>query len=213
VSGELLEKHFNGKTSFYECEARMRHKQGHWVWVLDRGRVATWTDDGKPLLMSGTHQDITTRKSAEVALFEAKKAAVTKPLAEMRDEISAKLYEEEKLRLQKQWIDGLRRKVGLSARILAVFEPRSNTMKLGTMKSQLPWSLESADLSFCHSGGLDWDATQALAPMGSKAVVAGTIDELVQRVVAQAQAGDHIVCMSNGGFGGIHAKLLKALAL
>jgi UDP-N-acetylmuramate: L-alanyl-gamma-D-glutamyl-meso-diaminopimelate ligase len=96
---------------------------------------------------------------------------------------------------------------------LAVFEPRSNTMKLGTMKSQLPWSLESADLSFCHSGGLDWDATQALAPMGSKAVVAGTIDELVQRVVAQAKAGDHIVCMSNGGFGGIHAKLLKALAI
>ena len=110
-------------------------------------------------------------------------------------------------------LDGLRRRLGTEGRILAVFEPRSNTMKLGTMKSQLPWSLESADVSFCHSGGLDWDATQALAPMGSKAVVAGTIDELVQRVVVQAQAGDHIVCMSNGGFGGIHAKLLKALAL
>ena len=109
-------------------------------------------------------------------------------------------------------LDGLRRRLGTEGRILAVFEPRSNTMKLGTMKSQLPWSLESADLSFCHSGGLDWDANQALAPMGNKAVVAGTIDELVQRVVAQAQAGDHIVCMSNGGFGGIHAKLLKALA-
>ncbi|MFY8126214.1 MAG: UDP-N-acetylmuramate:L-alanyl-gamma-D-glutamyl-meso-diaminopimelate ligase [Hydrogenophaga sp.] len=109
-------------------------------------------------------------------------------------------------------LDGLRRRLGTEGRILAVFEPRSNTMKLGTMKSQLPWSLESADVAFCHSGGLDWDATQALAPMGSKAVVAGTIDELVQRVVAQTQAGDHIVCMSNGGFGGIHAKLLKALA-
>jgi UDP-N-acetylmuramate: L-alanyl-gamma-D-glutamyl-meso-diaminopimelate ligase len=110
-------------------------------------------------------------------------------------------------------LDGLRRRLGSEGRILAVFEPRSNTMKLGTMKSQLPWSLESADVAFCHSGGLDWDATQALAPMGSKAVVAGTIEELVQRVVAQAQAGDHIVCMSNGGFGGIHSKLLKALAL
>lgn len=110
-------------------------------------------------------------------------------------------------------LDGLRRHLGSVGRILAVFEPRSNTMKLGTMKSQLPWSLESADLSFCHSGGLDWDATQALAPMGSKAVVADTIDELVQRVVAQAKAGDHIVCMSNGGFGGIHAKLLKALTI
>jgi probable addiction module antidote protein len=58
-------------------------------------------------------------------------------------------------------IDGLRRQVG-AARILAVFEPRSNTMKLGTMKSQLPWSLEAADLAFCHSGGLGWDAAEAL---------------------------------------------------
>jgi UDP-N-acetylmuramate: L-alanyl-gamma-D-glutamyl-meso-diaminopimelate ligase len=107
-------------------------------------------------------------------------------------------------------LDGLRRKVG-TARILAVFEPRSNTMKLGAMKSQLPWSLEQADLSFCHSGGLDWDAAEALAPMGPKAKVAPSIDELVSMVAAAAQAGDHILCMSNGGFGGIHAKLLAAL--
>ena len=84
-------------------------------------------------------------------------------------------------------------------------------MKLGTMKSQLPWSLEVADLAFCHSGGLDWDAVEALAPMGSRARVAGNIDTLVQQVVAAAQAGDHIVCMSNGGFGGIHGRLLTAL--
>ena len=55
------------------------------------------------------------------------------------------------------------------ARILAIFEPRSNTMKLGTMKSQLPWSLEEADLAFCHSGGLGWDAVSALTPMGERA--------------------------------------------
>jgi UDP-N-acetylmuramate: L-alanyl-gamma-D-glutamyl-meso-diaminopimelate ligase len=108
-------------------------------------------------------------------------------------------------------LDGLRRQVG-KQRILAIFEPRSNTMKLGTMKSQLPWSLEQADMSFCHSGGLDWDAHAALAEMGSKALVAGTIDELVQQVMAQVQPGDHLLCMSNGGFGGIHDKLLKALA-
>ena len=108
-------------------------------------------------------------------------------------------------------INGLRRKVG-TQRILAVFEPRSNTMKLGPMKAQLPWSLEEADLAFCHSGGLGWDAAQALAPMGKLAVVSDTIDELVQRVVAAAQPGDHVLCMSNGGFGGIHAKLLDALA-
>ncbi len=107
-------------------------------------------------------------------------------------------------------LDGLRRQVG-QARILAIFEPRSNTMKLGTMKSQLPWSLEQADLSFCHSGGLDWDAHAALAEMGAKAQVASTIDDLVKQVLAAAKPGDHLLCMSNGGFGGIHDKLLKAL--
>jgi UDP-N-acetylmuramate: L-alanyl-gamma-D-glutamyl-meso-diaminopimelate ligase len=79
------------------------------------------------------------------------------------------------------------------------------------MKSQLPWSLEQADLSFCHSGGLDWDANAALAEMGAKAQVASNIDELVAQVMAKTQAGDHLLCMSNGGFGGIHDKLLKAL--
>jgi UDP-N-acetylmuramate: L-alanyl-gamma-D-glutamyl-meso-diaminopimelate ligase len=107
-------------------------------------------------------------------------------------------------------VNGLRRKVG-TARILAVFEPRSNTMKLGAMKSQLPWSLEEADLAFCHSGGLGWDAVQALAPMGARAQVADSIDALVAQVVAQVQPGDHILCMSNGGFGGIHQKLADAL--
>ncbi len=108
-------------------------------------------------------------------------------------------------------IDGLRRQIGPEQRILAIFEPRSNTMKLGTMKSQLPWSLEQANLSFCHSGGLDWNAHEALAPMGSKAQVAANIDELVKQVMSHAKAGDHLLCMSNGGFGGIHDKLLNAL--
>ncbi|NDP39428.1 MAG: UDP-N-acetylmuramate:L-alanyl-gamma-D-glutamyl-meso-diaminopimelate ligase [Rhodoferax sp.] len=108
-------------------------------------------------------------------------------------------------------IDGLRRKVGPHQRILAVFEPRSNTMKLGTMKAQLPWSLQDADLAFCHGGGLDWDAREALASMDAKARVSDTMDELVAQVTAQAKAGDHILCMSNGGFGGVHLKLLQAL--
>jgi UDP-N-acetylmuramate: L-alanyl-gamma-D-glutamyl-meso-diaminopimelate ligase len=84
-------------------------------------------------------------------------------------------------------------------------------MKLGTMKSQLPWSLEQADLSFCHSGGLDWDAHTVLAKMGNKAQVAANIDELVKQVMAQVQSGDHLLCMSNGGFGGVHDHLLNAL--
>jgi UDP-N-acetylmuramate: L-alanyl-gamma-D-glutamyl-meso-diaminopimelate ligase len=118
-------------------------------------------------------------------------------------------------------VDGLRRKLAAAdstreghvpaSRILAVFEPRSNTMKLGAMKSQLPWSLEQADLSFCHSGGLSWNAAEALAPMGAKARVAATIDELVRDVAGAARAGDHILCMSNGGFGDVHGKLLHAL--
>jgi len=107
-------------------------------------------------------------------------------------------------------VAGLRQRVGL-ARVLAVFEPRSNTMKLGAMKAQLPWALEDADLSFCLQGAYGWDAHDALAPMGKLAVVADKVEILVQAVVAAARPGDHVLCMSNGGFGGIHAKLLTAL--
>ena len=113
-------------------------------------------------------------------------------------------------------LDGLRARLDADAatrgqRILAVFEPRSNTMKLGTMKSQLPWSLEHAELAFCHTAGLDWDAAQALTPMGARAQVAGEVNALVAQVAQAAREGDHVVCMSNGGFGGVHAKLLAAL--
>lgn len=107
-------------------------------------------------------------------------------------------------------VNGLRRQVG-KGRILAVFEPRSNTMKLGAMKAQLPWSLEEADLAFCHSGGLGWDAAEALAPMGARAQVGDTIDTVLAQVAAALQPGDHVLCMSNGGFGGIHAKLASLL--
>ncbi|MCB2022982.1 MAG: UDP-N-acetylmuramate:L-alanyl-gamma-D-glutamyl-meso-diaminopimelate ligase [Burkholderiaceae bacterium] len=117
-------------------------------------------------------------------------------------------------------VNGLRRSLDadllagaeIRPRILAVFEPRSNTMKLGSMKAQLPWSLEEADLAFCHSAGLGWDAAEALAPMGKQARVCDSIEALVAAVVREARPGDHVLCMSNGGFGGVHAKLLKALA-
>jgi UDP-N-acetylmuramate: L-alanyl-gamma-D-glutamyl-meso-diaminopimelate ligase len=108
-------------------------------------------------------------------------------------------------------VGGLRRRIGGDQRILAVFEPRSNTMKLGTMKAQLPWSLEEADLSFCLQGNYGWSAHDALAPMGPLAVVADHVDALVAQIVKAARTGDHILCMSNGGFGGIHGKLLEAL--
>lgn len=107
-------------------------------------------------------------------------------------------------------VGGLRQRVGLE-RVLAVFEPRSNTMKLGTMKAQLPWALEDADLSFCLQGNYGWDARDALAPMGAQAVVADKVDALAAAVIAAARRGDHVLCMSNGSFGGIHAKLLEGL--
>ena len=108
-------------------------------------------------------------------------------------------------------INGLRRRAGL-ARILAVFEPRSNTMKQGDMKARLPWALEEADLAFCLQGAYGWDAADALAPMGAQAMVADSVDKLVAAVVRAARPGDQVLVMSNGGFGGIHAKLLAALA-
>lgn len=113
-------------------------------------------------------------------------------------------------------VAGLRKKVG-AARILAVLEPRSNTMKLGTMKQALPGSLTEADLVFgfgARSGrdALGWDLAEALAPLGQKAAAFHDLDALVQAVKAAAQPGDHVLVMSNGGFGGVHQKLLDALA-
>ena len=108
-------------------------------------------------------------------------------------------------------VAGLRRKVG-QARILAVLEPRSNTMKLGAMKSQLPDSLSEVDVAFCYAANLGWDAREALLPMGERAVVEDNLDLMVSKIVAAAHPGDHILVMSNGGFGGIHGKLLAALA-
>ncbi len=108
-------------------------------------------------------------------------------------------------------VAGLRHKVG-AARILAVLEPRSNTMKLGVMKAALPDSLKDADLVFCYAGNLGWDARSALAPLGDKAVVKDDLDELIAAIAAAARSGDQVLIMSNGGFGGIHEKLLAKLA-
>jgi UDP-N-acetylmuramate: L-alanyl-gamma-D-glutamyl-meso-diaminopimelate ligase len=108
-------------------------------------------------------------------------------------------------------LEGLRARVD-GARVIAVVEPRSNTMKLGVMKQALPKSLAAADRVFCYSGGLTWDAAAALAPLGDKASVHEKLDELVSGIAAMSRSGDHVVVMSNGGFGGVHAKLLEALA-
>ncbi len=106
-------------------------------------------------------------------------------------------------------VDGLRR-VG-TGRVLAVFEPRSNTMKLGVVKDRLPQALHAADLTFGYCGGLDWDLAATLAPLGARAHVHATLDALVDDVVRNARAGDRVLVMSNGAFGGVHARLLDAL--
>ena len=109
-------------------------------------------------------------------------------------------------------LEGLRAKLGDTGRILAVLEPRSNTMKLGVMKEQLPASLAQADRLFCYSGNIDWDVAAAMAPLGEKAVTEAGLDVLIQHIADQTRPGDQIVVMSNGGFGGIHDRLLARLA-
>ena len=113
-------------------------------------------------------------------------------------------------------VGGLRKKVG-AARILAVLEPRSNTMKLGTMKEALPGSLVDADLVFGYGAkagkdALGWNLGEALAPLGRKAGAFDDLGVLVQAIVKAARPGDHVLVMSNGGFGGVHQKILDALA-
>lgn len=107
---------------------------------------------------------------------------------------------------------GLRAKVGSAARILAVLEPRSNTMKLGVMKAALPDSLQAADQVYCFGANLGWDAAAALAPMQARASVYQELGALVDAIAAAARPGDQVLVMSNGGFGGIHEKLLTRLA-
>ncbi|CAH2925489.1 MAG: UDP-N-acetylmuramate:L-alanyl-gamma-D-glutamyl-meso-diaminopimelate ligase (EC [uncultured Paraburkholderia sp.] len=115
-------------------------------------------------------------------------------------------------------VAGLRARVGRdNTRILAVLEPRSNTMKLGVMKAQLPASLADADLVFGYGApsgrdALGWNLGEALAPLGAKAQAFDNLDALVKAVVHAARPGDQILVMSNGGFGGVHQKLLDALS-
>lgn len=113
-------------------------------------------------------------------------------------------------------VAGLRRKIG-AARILAVLEPRSNTMKLGTMKSALPGSLEQADLVYGYGAregrdALGWNLGEALSPLGERAAAFDDLEQLVAAIVRDARPGDHVLVMSNGGFGGVHQKILDRLA-
>lgn len=116
-------------------------------------------------------------------------------------------------------VAGLRKKVGPSsdqARIIAVLEPRSNTMKLGAMKQALPESLKEADLVFGYGAlsgkdALDWDLGEALLPLAEKAAAFHDLEKMVESIVKAARPGDHVLVMSNGGFGNVHQKILDGL--
>jgi UDP-N-acetylmuramate: L-alanyl-gamma-D-glutamyl-meso-diaminopimelate ligase len=109
-------------------------------------------------------------------------------------------------------IAGLRTRVGGETRIVAVFEPRSNTMKLGTMQDRLARSLDGADLVFCYAGGIGWDPAHALAPLGTRATIHQDIEPMVEALAHALRPGDHVLVMSNGGFGNVHGKLLERVA-
>lgn len=105
---------------------------------------------------------------------------------------------------------GLRSEVG-SSRIIAILEPRSNTMKMGVWKDSLADSLAIADKVFCYTANLGWDVGNVLAPLGAMATSIDDLEVLVAAIAGMVRSGDHVLIMSNGGFGGIHEKLLDAL--
>ena len=112
----------------------------------------------------------------------------------------------------RETIHAVRRTVPEGGRLFAILEPRSNTMKLGAMKAKLADALAEADRVFCYAGpGVRWEPAQALSPLGAKAFTTHDFDALVSSVLEAARPGDVLLCMSNGGFGGIHGKLLAGL--
>ena len=109
-------------------------------------------------------------------------------------------------------IGALRSKVGKEARILAVLEPRSNTMKMGVHKEEIAPSLKDADAVFVYQPEtIPWQVSVITDALTQPAKWSANLDELVDAVTREAKSGDHILVMSNGAFGGIHAKLLEKL--
>ena len=109
-------------------------------------------------------------------------------------------------------VTGLRKRIGDHARIIAVLEPRTNTMKLGAMSAALPGALSNAEVVFVYAHNLGWDVASAFEPIGMKTGIFEDLDAMVAAIVVMSKPGDHILVMSNGGFGGVHGKILAKLA-
>lgn len=170
VSGELLNKHFEGEVDYYEFEARMKHKNGEWVWVLDRGRVVSWTDDGKPLLMMGTHQDITERKRAEGKLRKSEASLIKSK--ETAERITAELGESQKVaRLGSWYLDIATNEVVWSEELYKMYgfdsslppPPYTEHMKLFTEES---WNTLSTELSKTRETGIPYELVLEMARDG-----------------------------------------------
>ena len=108
-------------------------------------------------------------------------------------------------------VNGLKKRLG-HQRIIAVLEPRTNTMKLGAMRDALPGALTNADVVYVYDNNLGWDVAKAFAPIGTKTGVFTDLNAMIDAIVVMAQSGDQILVMSNGGFGGVHGKILAKLA-
>ena len=109
-------------------------------------------------------------------------------------------------------VTGLRKRIGDHARVIAVLEPRTNTMKLGSMSAALPGALTNADVVFVYANKLGWDVAKAFEPIATKSGVFDNLDAMVEAIVVVSKPGDHILVMSNGAFGGVHGKILARLA-
>lgn len=108
-------------------------------------------------------------------------------------------------------IAALKGRAAQGERIVAVFEPRSNTMKQGTLRAALAPSLADADVVYTYSGGVQWNVADALSSLGARYNDFRDLDALLSSLIGSAKAGDHVLIMSNGGFGGVHARLLERL--
>lgn len=108
-------------------------------------------------------------------------------------------------------ISALRHSIPKAHRVIAVFEPRSNTMKLGAMRARLAESFDDADYVYAYSGGVSWDVAESLHSLGEKLEVSADLPSMLAHLVKRVRSGDHVLIMSNGSFGGIHQKLLDQL--
>ena len=108
-------------------------------------------------------------------------------------------------------VNGLKKRLG-HQRIIAVLEPRTNTMKLGAMREALPGALTNADVVFVYDNNLGWDVAKAFEPIGTKTGIFTDLNAMIDAILVMARSGDQILVMSNGGFGGVHGKILAKLA-